>query len=81
MTWKGIEAQRVKRPTPSRATDALIGEEENKKGKQEKEKQTETENGFPTQLPWIIQSPPTTHRDHTVSLFVVHPLRELDFSE
>ena len=25
---KGIEAQRVKHPTPSRATDALTGEEE-----------------------------------------------------
>ena len=31
--WKGIETLRVKHPTPSRAMDALIGEEE-QKGKQ-----------------------------------------------
>ena len=32
---KGIEAHRVKRPTPSQATDALIGNEE-QNGKQRK---------------------------------------------
>ena len=35
---KWIEAQRVKHPTSSRATDALIGDEE-QNGKQQKEKE------------------------------------------
>ena len=34
---KGIEAQRVKHPTPYQATDALTGDEE-QKGKQERTK-------------------------------------------
>ena len=37
---KGIEAQRVKHPTPSRAIVALVGDEE-RNGKQKKEKETE----------------------------------------
>ena len=61
---KGIEVQRVKHPTPSRAINGLIGDEK-QYGKQKKE----TESGTPTQLPWAIWSPPTTCRDHTVSLF------------
>ena len=32
---KGVEAQRVKHPTPSQATDALIGEKE-QNGKQKR---------------------------------------------
>ena len=34
---KGVEAQRVKHPTPSQATDALIGDEE-QNGKQKSTK-------------------------------------------
>ena len=47
---KSIEAQSVKPPTPSRAINALIGDEE-QNGKRKKE----TESGSPTQLPWSIQ--------------------------
>ena len=32
----------------------------------------EVGSGPPAQLPWPIRSPPTTHRDHTVSL-LFHP--------
>ena len=65
---KGIEAHRVKHPTPSQATDALIGDEE-QNGKPEENKNKETGSGSPTQPLWTIQSPLMTHRDHTVSLF------------
>ena len=63
---KGIEAQRLKHSTPSQATDVPRGDEE-QKGKRKEE----TESGSPTQLPWIIQSPPTTRRHHTMTLFVL----------
>ena len=43
---KGIEGQMVKPSTPTRAINALIGDEE-QNGKQKKEKET----GSPTQLP------------------------------
>ena len=53
---KGIEAQRVKRPIPFQAIDALIGDEEqNRKLKRTKRKKW---SGSPAQLPWTIQSPP-----------------------
>ena len=45
-----IEAQRVKPPAPSQATDELIGEEE-QNGKQKKEKKKERGSGIPVQLP------------------------------
>ena len=57
---KGIEEQRAKPTTPTRAIDALIGDEELK----EKQKKKETGRGPPT-----LRSPPTTRMDHTVSLF------------
>ena len=63
---KRIEAQRAKHQTTSRAIDAFIGDEEQKKQKRKEG------SGSPTQLPWSIQSPPTTYRDHTVSLFFLH---------
>ena len=62
---KGIEAQRVKHPNPSRVTDAPIGDEKQNGNKRTKRKRS----GSPTQLPWTIQSPPTTRRDNTVNLF------------
>ena len=46
---RGIEVQRVKSSTPSWATDAPIGDEE-QNGKRKKEK--EPGSGSPTQLPW-----------------------------
>ena len=55
---KGIKTQRAKPPTPLWATDLLIGNEEQNK-----------EQKKSTQLPWIIQSPPTTRMDYMVSLF------------
>ena len=68
---KDIEVQRVKRPTPTWAADALIGiEKQNGKWKRTKER---NKNWSPTQLPRIIQSPPKTHRDHMVSLFFLTP--------
>ena len=67
---KGIEAHRVKHPTPSQAADSHTGDEK-QNGKQENKKK-ETGNGSPTQLPWAIESP-TTRRDHTVSLFSLPP--------
>ena len=63
---EGIEEQRVKHQTPSSATDALIGDED-QNGKQNRTKR-KTGSRSPTQLPRTIQSPPTTCRDHTVSL-------------
>ena len=65
---KRIEAQRVEPRTPTPAVDALKGEEE----KEERTKK-ETGSGSPTQLPWTLRSPPTNHRDHTVSPFLYHP--------
>ena len=61
-------AQRVKPSNPTLAIDALIGEEEQKR-KQKEEQNKETGSGFPTQLPWTIWSPLTTHIDHVVGLF------------
>ena len=70
---KGIEGQRVKHPTTSQATDALIGnEEQNDKQKRTKRK---TGSGSQTQLPWTIQSPPMMLREHSEPiLFKPHPL-------
>ena len=63
---KRIEAQQAK-PRPSiPANYALIDEEQT--GKEERTKK-ETGNWSPTHLPWSLRSPPTTYRDHTVSLF------------
>ena len=67
---KGIEAQRVRHPTPCQATDALTGDEE-QNGKQKRTKKKETRSWSPTQQ--TIQSPPTTRRDPTVSLFILLP--------
>ena len=47
------------------AIDALIGDEE-----QTGKKKKETGSGSPPQLPWTLQSPPKTRRDHAVSLFL-----------
>ena len=69
---KGIEAHRVRHPTPSQATDALIGDEE-QNGKRKRTKRKKRGVGPPTQLPWTIQLPPTMRRDHTVSLFFLPP--------
>ena len=50
-------------PNPIPAIDELIGnEEQNVKQKRTKR---EKQSCSPTQLPWTIQSPPTTRRDHT----------------
>ena len=57
---------RVKLPTPTRATDALIGGEEQTEKKNKKKK---IGSEFSTQVSWIIWSPPTTSVDHMVSLF------------
>ena len=54
-----------------RHSDALIGNEE-QKGKQENKKK-EIGSGSPTQLPWTVQSPPTTRRNYTVSQFFYTP--------
>ena len=62
---------RVQYPTPSQATDALTGDKE-QNGKQKRTKR-KTWSGSPTHLPWTIQSPPTTRRDHAVSLFFLTP--------
>ena len=68
---KGTEAQKAKTPTPTRVIDALIGDgEQNEK---QKNKKKETVRGPSTQLPWTLRSPPTTRRDHTVSLFFYIP--------
>ena len=47
---KGSKGQRTKSPTPSRAIDALIGDEE-KNRKPIKKKKKETGSEVPTQLP------------------------------
>ena len=48
---KGIEANRVRHPTPSQATDALIGDEkQNRKQKRTKNKKKETRSGSPLKL-------------------------------
>ena len=60
---KEVEAQKVEPPTPTRATDALIGDEKQKKGEKE------IGRGPPTQLSWTIRSPLTTRTDHTVGIF------------
>ena len=65
---RGIEAQRVKHPNPSRANDALIGEEEQNGNRREKTNK-QTYSGSPTQLTWTIYSPPTTRMDHMLGLF------------
>ena len=64
--WKKtrFEAQRAKPRTPTPAIDALIGDEE------QTEKEEITGSGSLTQLSWTLQSPSTTRRDHTVSLFL-----------
>ena len=64
---KGIEVQRAKPPTPTRAIDVLIGNEEQNEKYKRKKKETESE--LLTQLPWTLSSSPTTRTDHTVSLF------------
>ena len=46
---KGIKAQRTKPPTPTRAIDALIGDEE--KNEKQKKKKEEARSGPLTQLP------------------------------
>ena len=51
---KGIEAQRGKPPTPTRAFEALIGDEE--QNEKQKKKKKDIWSGPPPQ----IQSPPTT---------------------
>ena len=66
---KEIEAQRGKHPTSSRVTNALIGDEV-QNGNQKRTKR-KNESGSPIQLPWTIQSTPTTRRDHMVSLFII----------
>ena len=63
---KGTEAQRMKPPTPTWAIDALIGDKEHNEKQNKKKK--ETEQGPPTQIPWALRSPSTTHKDPTVSL-------------
>ena len=63
---KDIKAQRTKRPTTTREIDALIGDEEEQKAVERKRK---TRRWTLTKLPWTIRSPPTTRRDHTMSLF------------
>ena len=68
---KGIDAQRMKHPIPSQTTDALIGDVE-QNGKQKREKKNKQ---GADQKPWSIQSPPTTPRDHMVSLSFLPPLR------
>ena len=64
---KGIDSQRMKHPTPPRAIDALIGDEEQNGKLKRTEKKAGSES--PTQLTWTNQSPPTTRRDYTVGLF------------
>ena len=64
---QGIEALEVKLLTPSRAIDALIGDEE-QNGKQKKGKKVK-ETGSGPLIPWIIWSPLTTLMDHTLDLF------------
>ena len=66
---KEIEAQRVKHQAPSRATNAHIAEEEQNGKRKRTKRKKERGNESPTQLPRTIQSPPTTLKDHTVSLF------------
>ena len=61
----------MKHPIPSRAIDAFIGDEE-QNGKQKRTKERNRE-WSPTQLPWTIQSPPTTRRDPTISLLFSNP--------
>ena len=48
---KGIEAQKVKHPTPSQPTDAFIGDEEQNGKETEENKGKETGSGLPTRLP------------------------------
>ena len=64
---KGIEAQSVKPPTPSQATDACTGDEKHN-GKQKKENRKK-QSGSSTQLLRTISSRHTTRMDHTVGLF------------
>ena len=65
---KGIEAQRVNPVTPSWAVDTLIEDEEQNRTEDRRKKQSKSL----TQLPMTIQPPPATHRDHTMSLFILH---------
>ena len=60
---KRSKVQRMKPPTPSRVTDALIGDEDQMK--EEKKKRSRN----PTQLPWTIWSPLMICMDHPVGLF------------
>ena len=54
----------------TRATDALIGDEEHGTlMKNKKERTVRNRERAPTQLRWIIRSYPTTRMDTTVSLF------------
>ena len=59
----------IKYPTLSRATVALIGDEE-QNGEHKKSKRKK-QGVSTTQLSWTIQSPPTTRRNHTVSLLLL----------
>ena len=59
------EEERGKPLAPTRVTDALIRDEE-----QTGKKKKDTVSGHQPQVPWTIRSPPTTPRDHMVSLFL-----------
>ena len=61
---KGFEVYRMKAPTPSRAFDAFITNEE-QNGKEIKE---QTGSGSPAQLSWTLWSAFTTRMDQTITL-------------
>ena len=63
---KGIEAKRANHPTPSQATDALIGDEE-QNGKQENKIKEKERIQNPTTLDHSVT--PYDAQDHIVSLF------------
>ena len=50
---KGVEAQRVKHPTQSRATGALIGDQEQNVKQKITERKKETGSGSPTKAEWV----------------------------
>ena len=60
----------MKPSTPTQAIASLIGEEKNRKQKEEQKKEAETR---PNPATLTIWSPLTTRMDHTVSLFFLPP--------
>ena len=69
---KAMERQRAKPLLPTRAIDALIGDEEKMEEKRKEQKERNRER-TPTQLTWTICSPPKISMDHTVSPFFFTP--------